>query len=349
MSRRSLLERLPKVLLHDHLDGGLRPATIIELAGEAGYDGLPRREAAELAGWFDQTKSGSLETYLAAFAQTVAVLQTPGALQRAAFEAVEDWAATGVLYGEIRFAPSLHRSQGMTRIEVIESVLAGLAAGSAATGVGARLIVDAMRQADDSEDVARAAVACREGGVVGFDLAGPEAGFPASRHARALAIAAEGGLRLTIHAGEADGTASIADALDCGAERLGHGVRIADDLSPGEGDVEGMGPVATRVRDAGVPLEVCPTSNLHTGVAVSADAHPLGRLYRAGFAVTLNTDNRLMSATDMTREFRFALEHHGFTIADLESVTAVAADAAFCDDEARAELRTRIAAGYAAI
>lgn len=348
MNQTLSFDSLPKVVLHDHLDGGLRPATIVELAAEIGCDGLPSSAPDELAGWFDQSGSGSLEGYLAAFAKTIAVMQTPRALERVAFEAVEDWYASGVVYGEVRFAPSLHRSGGMTRAEVIEAVLEGLAAGTEETGVEARLIIDAMRQFADSAAVARVAVEYRDRGVVGFDLAGPETGFPAAGHREAIAIAREGGLHITIHAGEAAGPESVADALDCGAERLGHGVHTIEDMKVDEGVVVALGPIARRVHNAAVPLEVCPTSNVHTRAVPSATGHPVGLLHRNGFVVTLNTDNRLMSATSMVREFRFVARHHGFTVDDLRTVTLAAVDAAFCDEATRAAIRRRIEAGYAA-
>jgi adenosine deaminase len=341
------MDRLPKILLHDHLDGGLRASTVLELAREVGYVGLPHADVDRLAAWFDQAESGSLERYLASFAHTVAVMQTPSALERVAYECVEDWAACGVVYGEVRFAPSLHRAGGMTREQIIEAVLDGLAAGTADTGVLATVIVDAMRQYDDAAEVAEVAVRYADRGVVGFDLAGPEAGFPASRHREAIEVARAGGLHITIHAGEAAGPDSIADALDCGAERLGHGVRVIDDITAGPGGNVEMGSVASRVHDERIALEVCPTSNIGTRAFPSPAEHPLGALYRGGFEVTLNTDNRLMSATNMELEFDFAVEHHGFTGDDLRTVTLSAAEAAFCDDATRAELRAKIEAGYA--
>lgn len=337
---------LPKVLLHDHLDGGLRPATVLSLAAEHGYGGLPCRDEAALASWFDQTDSGSLVGYLAAFDETIAVMQTPAALERVAREAVEDLAADGVIYGEIRFAPSLHCREGLNREEVIEAVLAGLAAGEAATGTVGRVIVDAMRQDDDSEEVARVAAGYAGRGVVGLDLAGPEAGFPAAAHAAALGVAASAGLHLTVHAGEADGPASMADALDSGAERIGHGVRIVDDLVVRDEQIVDFGPTARRVIDGGIPLEVCPYSNIHTHAVLSAADHPAGMLHRAGFTVTLNTDNRLMSNTTMTKEFGLATDLLGFSEDDLRAVTLNAVEAAFCDEETRDAIRERVLAGY---
>jgi adenosine deaminase len=340
------LRALPKVLLHDHLDGGLRAQTVVELAADVGYDGLPRSDADSLAEWFFQGNAVSLESYLEAFAQTVAVMQTPDAMHRVAHEAAEDLAADGVVYAEIRFAPSLHTRRGMSREEALAAVVAGLTDAERRVGVPVRVLVDAMRQDTDSVEVAEAAVAYAGRGVVGFDLAGPEAGFPASGHATALRIARDGGLRVTIHGGEGDGVASIEDALDSGAQRIGHGARLVEDTTVDHGAIVDLGPVARRVRDHGIPLELCPTSNLHTGIYSSIADHPIGMLHRAGFAVTVNTDNRLMSATSMSDEFRLLVEHHAFTVDDLRRITLNAVDAAFCDEDTRSAVRVRVEAGY---
>jgi len=340
------VRELPKVVLHDHLDGGVRPGTVADLAEEMGYDALPVQGEAALAEWFHQGGSPSLEKYLEAFQHTFGVMQTPEALRRVAFEAVADHAAENVVYAEIRFAPSLHTARGMTRAEVIESVLAGLAIGTEQYGVPVGLIVDALRQDDDSQEVAEVAGRFAGSGVVAFDLAGPERGFPAPLHAPACAIARDAGLHLTIHAGEGDGVASIAGALEVGAERIGHGVRIAEDLTVENGAVTAMGPVAERVLHDWITLEVCPTSNLDTGMYESPAAHPLGVLYRAGLPVTLNTDNRLMSDISMTDEFAFAVDHHGFTRDDLRIGTLRAVEAAFCPTEVRDHARERVERGY---
>jgi adenosine deaminase len=333
---RLFLGRLPKVVLHDHLDGGLRPASILELAAEAGYEHLPAGDSAGLERWFFQGQSATLERYLEAFAHTVAVMQTREALARVAEEAVLDLAADGAVYAEIRFAPTLHLQGGLAPEQVMDAVLAGCAAGRRHTGIPAFVIACALRHWDDSALVAE--VAC--------DLAGPEAGYPASGHRAACRTAAAGGLRLTLHAGEGAGVGSVADALGCGAERLGHGVRLAEDLKVRDGRVTGMGPVAARAHGGGIPLEVCPSSNLHTGTFPTAAEHPVGLLHRAGFAVTLSPDNRLMSGTSMTAEFAFVVAHHGFTVADLRAVTLRAVEAAFCDDATRREVRERVLAGY---
>lgn len=339
-------QMLPKVVLHDHLDGGLRPGTVLELAAEIGYDLSPAADEPSLAQWFHQGGAASLEAYLDAFRHTVGVMQTPEALRRVAFEAIADHAQHGVVYAEVRFAPSLHTRAGMSREDAVTAVLEGLSAARQQLGVPSGLIVDALRQDGDSTEVATAAARFAGRGVVGFDLAGRERGNPASNHAEACRIASEAGLHLTIHAGEGDGVASIADALAVGAERIGHGVRIIEDTSATGGRITAMGPVATDLLERAVPLEVCPTSNLHTGMFPSPSLHPVGLLHRAGFAVTLNTDNRLMSGISMTDEFALVVEHQGFSVADLEAVTLRAIDAAFCSDSLRAEIADRILAGY---
>ncbi|MDJ0665089.1 MAG: adenosine deaminase [Acidimicrobiia bacterium] len=341
MDRTRLIE-LPKVELHNHLDGGLRVDTVIELANDIGYVGLPTGDPNELRGWFYRGGSGSLERYLEGFEHTIAVMQTRRAIERVAYEAGLDLYADGVVYAEIRFAPVLNTHRGLRREDAIEAALLGFARARSETGVIINLIVDAMRNMPDSELDAKAAVAFADAGVVGFDLAGPEAGYPAGEHRRACAHARDHGLNLTIHAGEADGPSSIAAALDeCGANRIGHGIRITGDI-----DGETLGPIATRLHREQIPLEVCPTSNLHT-LGIAADAHPLGRLHRAGFNVTLNTDNRLMSAVTLTDEFELAVKHHQFTEADLHRVTRNAVAAAFTDDRTRRRLNDVVDAAYA--
>ena len=343
---RATLQRVPKVVLHDHLDGGLRPQTVLDLAEAAGYEGLPTTDVSSLGRWFFQGEARSLTRYLEAFRQTVAVMQTRAALERVAYEAVLDLAADGVVYAEIRFAPMLHREGGLTPSQVVDAVLAGLDMGKRRTGIAALLIVAALRQNPGSEEVAAVAADFGDRGVVGFDLVGPEEGFLASLHRPACRAAQAAGLHLTLHAGEAAGVASIADALGCGAERLGHGVRLVEDMTVRAGRLVGMGVVAERVRSAGIALEVCPSSNLHTRAFPSIEEHPVGLLHRSGFAVTVNTDNRLMSATSMTNEFALLVAHQGFTVADLRAATLAAVDAAFCGPRLREETRERVLGGY---
>jgi adenosine deaminase len=275
-------------------------------------------------------------------------MQTAPALERVAHEAVLDLAADGAVYAELRFAPMLHLAGGLAPNQVMDAVLAGCASGRRRTGIAVFVIACALRHHDDSGAVAALAARFAGRGVVGFDLAGPEAGFPASGHRAACRAATRGGLRLTLHAGEGAGVESMADALGCGAERFGHGVRLIEDLTVRDGRVVGMGPVASQLHARGLALEVCPTSNLHTGTFPSIEAHPVGVLHRAGFAVTLSPDNRLMSGTSMTAEFDQVVAHHGFTIEDLRTVSLRAAEAAFCDPGTRAEVRERVLAGYPA-
>ncbi len=343
------LRALPKVLLHDHLDGGLRPQTVLELAKATGYDGLPSYNLEELTEWFFQGRSGSLERYLEAFTHTVGVMQTAEAIERVAYEAVEDLANDGVVYTEIRMAPSLCSARGLDRSEAIAAMLAGMHRGESSFGLPTRLIVDAMRQHSDSVEVARAATEFAAEGVVGFDLAGPEAGFPASTHREACDVAVAGGLHLTIHAGEGDGVPSIAGAMETGAERLGHGVRLVEDIEVDGGEAQSLGIVAQSVFDEGTTLEICPTSNLHTGLYKDSASHPLGLLHRAGFAVTLNTDNRLMSQISLTDEFLFAVENHDFDVQDLEVVTMKAIDSAFCDQATKDLVAAKVIAGYESV
>ena len=329
--------QLPSVVLHDHLDGGLRPATVVELAAAVGHV-LPADDPDDLADWFDQGRSGSLERYLEAFVHTVSVMQTAEAITRVAREAVEDLAADGVVYAEIRFAPHLLTRRGLSPDAVVEAALSGMAAGAAKTGMDWGLILDAMRQDDDSLDVARLAVRHAGHGVVGFDLAGPEAGFPPDRHLAAIRHVQEAGLHLTLHAGEAGGLASLASAMHrCRTERIGHGVEVIDDCTVRDGEIVSLGPLAADIRDRRLPLEICVSSNLHTKGWLPGD-HPVGMLHRAGFAVTLNTDNRLMSRTSMSAEFELVRRHQGFDVDDLLAVTRTALDAAFCPVDVKRRL-----------
>jgi len=337
------LRQAPKVLLHDHLDGGLRPTTVVELAEACGHV-LPTTDPEELEQWFFQgDRDVDLVRYLDAFSHTVAVLQTRDALARVATEAVEDLAADGVLHAEIRFAPELSTAGGLSMDEVIGAVLDGLAAASPPLTTG--MIVCAMRDRNNASAAFEAAARHRDHGVVAVDLAGPEAGHPAARHAAALRRAAADGLGVTLHAGEADGPPSIADALDHGAERIGHGVRITGDLA-GDGT---PGPIASRLLAGAVPLEVCPTSNLHTGVAADLASHPVDRLRRAGFTVTINTDNRLMSRVSLTDEFAALVATFGYGLDDVEALTVAAARSTFLDEPAKTALLDRVGRGYAAL
>ncbi|SEO69327.1 adenosine deaminase [Trujillonella endophytica] len=335
------LRRAPKVLLHDHLDGGLRPQTVLELADQAGYRDLPAGDAAALGTWFRQAAdSGSLLLYLETFAHTVGVMQRPEAVRRVARECALDLAADGVVCAEVRMAPELLTAGGTPIEEAVEAILDGFAAGSteaaeAGTPIRVGALLCAMRQADRWEEVAGLVVRYRDAGVVGFDLAGPEVGFPPDRHPEAIALLDRAGAHRTIHAGEAAGVDSIRAALDgARAERLGHGVRIADEVAA-DGT---LGPVARRVREAQVPLEVAPSSNVQTGAYPSLAGHPVDRLHRAGFAVTVNTDNRLMSGVSATSELAAVAATFGWGWDDVARVTERALAAAFLDDTDRARL-----------
>ena len=337
-----LLRRAPKVLLHDHLDGGLRPDTLIELADEAGHR-LPSTDPTTLDRWFSRRRGSGLPRYLEAFTHTVAVMQTSTALERVARECGEDLAADGVVYAEVRYAPELSRAAGLPLREVLEAIAAGFAA--APPTIMLRLLVSAMRQGSQAAEVFAAAARSRDLGVVGVDLAGPEQGFPASRHAEAISAARDSGLHVTLHAGEAVGPDSVADALVQGAERLGHGVRVVEDLAP-DGT---LGSVAREVLERGVPLELCPTSNVHTGAVPDLAEHPFERLRRLGFRVTVNTDNRLVSGVSATGELALVAELFGYDLGVLEQLTIQAADAAFLSPMEREGLVGAIRRGYAAL
>jgi adenosine deaminase len=331
-----MIGQAPKALLHDHLDGGLRPATVIELAAEAGYDDLPSSDPAELTSWFrTAAHSGSLVRYLEPFAHTVAVMQTPEALHRVALECVADLAADHVVYAEVRFAPELHTAGGLSLDDVVVAVLAGFAAGERAAAAAGRTIVvrclvTAMRHAARSRAIAELAIRHRDAGVVGFDIAGAEAGFPPSRHLDAFEYMRAHNARFTIHAGEAFGLPSIHEAIAfCGADRLGHGVRIVDDIEIGPDGEAVLGRVAGIVRDKRIPLEMCPSSNVQTGAVDSIEDHPFDLLARLRFRVTVNTDNRLMSDTSMSKEMFRLAEAFGYGWSDLERFTVNAMKSAF--------------------
>jgi adenosine deaminase len=346
------IRRAPKVLLHDHLDGGVRPETVTGLAAETGYTGLPESDPAALAQWFrEAADSHSLERYLETFAHTVGVMQAEAALTRVAREAAEDLAADGVVYAEIRWAPELHVEQGLTLPQVVEAVLAGFREGeAAAAGRGQTIrigaLVTAMRHAARSREIAELAVAYRDLGVVGFDIAGAEAGYPPTRHLDAFEYLRRENFHFTIHAGEAFGLPSIWEAIQwCGTDRLGHGVRIIDDVDPKTGE---LGRLAQYVRDKRIPLEMCPSSNIQTGAAASIAEHPIGELRRRHFRVTVNTDNRLMSATSMTREMSLLVEAFGYDWTDLQWFSINAMKSSFIPfDDRLAIINGQIKPGYA--
>ena len=344
----SALRALPKVVLHDHLDGGVRPSTIVELAAEVGHD-LPTTDPDELGAWFVRAAgSGSLPLYLETFDHTVAVMQTPEGLRRVARESVLDLAADGVVYAEQRYAPEQHLQQGLSLQDVVDAVQEGFAQGVAEAAAQGRTIrvgtlVTAMRHADRGDEIAGLALANRDAGVVGFDIAGAEDGFPPSRHASAFRTLRDASFPTTVHAGEAAGLDSIAEALHvAGALRLGHGVRIAEDIERADragGVPEArLGRLAHWVRDQQVPLELCPSSNVQTGAAASIAQHPITMLRDLGFAVTVNTDNRLQSGTSVSREMELLVTEAGWTLEDLRDATLTAAWNAFVHHDEREAL-----------
>ncbi|MGD0557192.1 MAG: adenosine deaminase [Streptosporangiaceae bacterium] len=341
---------VPKVLLHDHLDGGPRPRTVIELADETGYRNLPSTDPEELRRQLTAGASrGHLNLYLDAFRHTVGVMQTPEALQRVARECAEDLAADGVVYAEVRFAPELHTERGLTLDEVVEAVLSGFREGSAGRGITVYALLTAMRTAARSAEIAELAVRYRDAGVVGFDIAGAEAGWPPSRHLDAFQFVKGENFHITIHAGEGFGLPSIWEAVqECGAERLGHGVRIVDDITVTPAGRVRLGRLAAFVRDRRIPLEICPTSNVQTGSAPSIEQHPLRLLRQLQFRVTVNTDNRLMSDVTLSSEFARVAAAFGYGWGDLEWLTINAMKSAFASfDERLALINTVIKPGFA--
>jgi adenosine deaminase len=350
-----VIRRAPKVLLHDHLDGGLRPETVVDLAAGIGHS-LPADDPEGLGRWFrESADSGSLERYLETFAHTVAVMQRADAIRRVARECVEDLAADGVVYAEVRYAPEQHLEEGLSLEQVVEAVREGFTDGEQTarrrgTPIMARQLLTAMRHAARSMEIAQLAVANRDDGVVGFDIAGAEAGFPPTRHLDAFEYLQRENAHFTIHAGEAFGLPSIWQALQwCGADRLGHGVRIIDDV---DGDTDGvrLGRLAAYVRDKRIPLEMCPSSNVQTGAADSISSHPIGLLTQLRFRVTVNTDNRLMSGTSMTREMQLLSEAFGYDLDDLRWFTINAMKSAFSHFDKRLALIDEvIKPGYAAL
>ncbi|RSS45289.1 adenosine deaminase [Streptomyces sp. WAC08241] len=349
------IRRAPKVLLHDHLDGGLRPGTIVELAREQGYENLPETEPDKLGVWFrEAADSGSLERYLETFAHTCAVMQTREALFRVAAECAVDLAEDGVVYAEVRYAPEQHLEGGLTLEEVVEAVNAGFREGERRAREGGHRIrvgalLTAMRHAARSLEIAELANAYRDSGVVGFDIAGAEAGYPPTRHLDAFEYLKRENNHFTIHAGEAFGLPSIWQALQwCGADRLGHGVRIIDDIEVADDGPVRLGRLAAYVRDKRIPLEMCPSSNLQTGAAASIAEHPIGLLRTLHFRATVNTDNRLMSGTSMSREFELLTEAFAYTLDDMQWFTVNAMKSAFIPfDERLAMINEVIKPGYA--
>ncbi|MEI6040981.1 MAG: adenosine deaminase [Actinomycetes bacterium] len=350
------IKRLPKALLHDHLDGGLRPETIIELANEIGYQSLPTQDPVKLADWFEEScNSGSLVRYLETFEHTIAVMQTKEAIIRVARECALDLARDGVVYAEVRGAPELFTQKGLTLDEVIEATSEGYRLGvkdAAAEGFKIRVesLLCALRQNDQAQIVAEKVVKYRDLGVVGFDIAGPEDGFPPTNQLDTFNYLRQEDAHFTIHAGEAYGLPSIWQAIQmCGAERLGHGVRIIEDIDF-TGAKPKLGRLSAYVRDRRIPLELCPTSNLQTGAAKDIASHPIGALAKLRFRVTLNTDNRLMSRTSMSHEMEEVVKAFDWNFQDLQRVTINALKSSFIPFEERLAIIDEVVKpAYAAI
>jgi adenosine deaminase len=353
------IARAPKVALHEHLDGGVRPATIVEIADEIGHD-LPANDAESLGAWFEEaSSSGSLERYLETFIHTVAVMQRPEDLARVARESVIDLAADGCVYAELRWAPEQHLSAGLTLTETVEAVQEGIVKGQEeAAGLGHPIVVGqlltAMRHAKRGLEIAEVAVEYRDRGVAGFDIAGAEDGFPPILHLEAFEYLRRENAHFTIHAGEAFGLPSIWQAIQrCGAERLGHGVRIVDDIDFDAAGGPRLGRLAAYIRDRRIPLEMCPSSNLQTKAVPdmrSIADHPIGKLKDLGFRVTVNCDNRLMSGTSMSREFQLLVDAFDYGIDDLRWFTINAMKSAFLPfDQRLAIINDVIKPAYAAL
>ena len=349
---KSALEALPKVLLHEHLDGVLRPQTIVDLAREAGYSELPTEDPDALAQWFHRgANRGNLAKYLEGFRHTIAAMQTDEALERVAYEQAEDLKNDGVVYFETRFAPVFHTQKGLTHEHVVSAVLKGLERGRKDFGIASGLIICAMRNMNVSLEMAELAVDFRGRGVVGFDLAGEEGGYPPKKHIEAFHYIQRQNFNITVHAGEGYGKESIWQAIQyCGAHRIGHGTRLIDDIAvAGERAVK-LGDLAQYVLDKRIPLEICLLSNVHTGATPSLAAHPFKILYREKFRVTLNTDNRLMSDTYMTKEFQSAADTFGLTLDDFEKITINAMKSAFIPYKERCQIiYTVIKPGYSKV
>lgn len=337
------IRTLPKVLLHDHLDGGLRPQTVIDLAKDIGYKKLPTKDAGDLQEWFHRgAQRGSLPLYLEGFAHTCGVMQTEEALERVAYEMMEDMKKDGVVYVETRFAPVFHTEKGLHWEEILSAVLRGLERGRNDFGVEYGVIICAMRNMQPSTEMAELAIDFRERGVVGFDLAGEEGGYPPKKHVDAFHYIQRENFNITVHAGEAFGKESIWQAIQwCGAHRIGHATRLIEDITVSDDDpteVVNMGYLAQYVLDKRIPLEICLTSNVDTGAVKSIEEHPFGVYYRYKFRVTLNTDDRLMSNTTMTKELKVAHDVFKLSVDDMEKLTINSMKSAFIPYKKRIDL-----------
>ncbi len=333
--------QLPKVLLHEHLDGGLRVATLLELLHQRGMH--PAADTVVgLAAWFDaNAHAGSLLKYLEGFALTVEAMSSPAAMERVAFEAAQDAMADGAVLAEFRIAPLLFESHGVAGEAAVEALLAGLARSPLPLGEKSGLIVCAMRHLppEETERAARLAIKYQGRGVVGFDLAGAEFGHPPSQHERALRLVRDAGLAITLHAAEADGAERVLEAADQGATRIGHGVHLVDALRD-----PARRWMVDAVRARGLHLEVCPTSNVHTGAARSLETHPISDLWHAGVSLSYHTDNRLMSCINQSEEAAALLLHTDLNEVDLLAMATEAARHSFLGPAQRDAARAQIAA-----
>lgn len=340
MIEREQLRRLPKAELHCHLDGSLRPATLLELAHARGVP-VPADTPDAIAGYMHVDDARHLEDYLGRFELTISVMQTAESLERVAYELCEDAASEGIRYMEVRNAPLLNTRAGLSVEAALEAALAGFQRAERDLDISVRFVLCALRQLDPrvSLEMARLAVAFRDQGVVAFDLAGPEAAYPPSAHVAACDYARAHDLAVTVHAGEGAGAASVRDAVHaCGAHRIGHGTRLREDES-----------LTRYVADRRIPLEICLTSNVQTQAVASYEEHPLREYYDRGVVVTLNTDNRLMSATTLTDEYWHAAHHLGFTWDELCEVTLAGFENAFASWDERRDLASRARAEISAL
>lgn len=332
MKTEEIIKSAPKVMLHDHLDGGLRPGTIVDLAKDHKYKKLPTTDPGELADWFHRgANKGNLVEYLQGFEHTIALMQTKDSLKRIAFEMMEDMADDGVCYVETRFAPVFHNEKGLHFDDVIEAVLEGLELGKEKYGVGYGLILCGMRNMKNTLEIAEIAVNFRNNGVVGFDLAGEEGGYPPKKHIDAFQFIKRANFFITIHAGEAFGKESIWQAIQfCGAHRIGHATRLSEDITfDKDGNIVGLGELAQYVLDTRLPLEICLLSNVHTGAVDKLENHPFIKLFRQKFRVFLNTDDRLMSDTTLTKEYLTAAELFNISLDEIEKLNINAMKSAF--------------------
>lgn len=332
MTLEEIIKSAPKVLLHDHLDGGLRPQTIIDLAKQIGYKKLPTSNPAELGAWFHRgANKGNLVEYLQGFEHTTSIMQTKEALELVAYEMMEDMKNDNVCYVETRFAPVFHGGKGLYQEDIVNAVLEGLEKGKRDFGVGYGLILCGMRNMKNTLEVAELAINFRNQGVVGFDLAGEEGGYPPKKHIEAFQFIQRANFNITIHAGEAFGKESIWQAIQwCGAHRIGHATRLKEDISfDKDGNVVSFGELAQYVLDKRIPLEICLLSNVHTGAIDKIENHPFGTLFKEKFRVTINTDDRLMSDTTMTKEFLTAINVFNITLDDIEKITINSMKSAF--------------------